>query len=995
MASVVDAALANSVAVQVVPQLAAQDTPHDFWDGERKTKGTNPDVLDGPDKATKIAKVREIIESAIGTLFPGQTPIDTVTFGLIHKDKTNNWIGKPSEYERDLIVNWEKIHPTHFFSQNKAEIKYEEIVENPQGLMEKFQANRGFVNVLSITPRAKDIESFTTAERNTIANFILTFFGIGGGNPIGITYDASPIAVRKIFNDIDQAYTYIYPESIADSATTSLKGKNVAYPFHKDTVIKSNYYTKNMITMSIALKPGQLPFSKLNPYGFKWQFAGGGGLVDVNFSSDERSGPSVNYLIDCMTSSIPEATKRSRDGLVNLDPLAPLVAAQGGPGNKLLLDIKRTGDFEQVNASLGDPECIFATIDHLASFYARTVHKNCIWTQNQSSEMVLYRFPTEQLSERKNRELGLVLFVTEQYMRLKLATELNTTNNFSIASNEFRNGVNLVYSSSKNSEHKQKLRTMADSGAIDFNAKQVLDLFVTACLRIKCGDVASFISAQLKPAMQAVIGVLGGNNITQIGQFQSIADNPAIVGTLPDDQLNGMLQFILNVKAQFDTNPALKAFLDIQISDPKYINVNLSFSDNVTFDDTASNPTFGFYNGHFKEIASTFKSLSAILTSSPREGKESAYLNNIYLNLESYFKARRRVLETLYNKGLQAAFEAATDINTADLISPPMPPLEVGKQILARVPLMIQNTVALSMQVRNDILQRIPVEPLRSGQAGGNPPKDIDDDEGEDPPEDALREAFDKASLFRDICGKAADFVNSRLSEYQSYIAQQTKAAPPALTLVAAQHSAIATSPALESVIDEIQEYWESGLMRVRDMCEIKYGYSSKLWPTDVFISMLVAARDGVNFPPIYAETFPQGSRDFKESQDFAQVIGSVQAGAPLNRKYVISRTLLLLMLFDNAMTNDKAGLAKYLGDQSIVLLPMSGQPANYDSHEWYNNRLFVKIANMLRAINLLGPNNQNFQNIRELRQVMSAGKRKTRKRKSKKRKTYRKKKLF
>jgi len=975
MASVVDAALSNPMVQANLGVIAIQDTIHDFWDGGRGEADPTTDET--------ILKMRtQIDEIAILLLASPENPIapgggvPRVTFGDVHVTAgTGAWIDKPAKYERNMIDNWEQRLPTHLYSQSKESITYDDILANPEAVKARFAANRGFCNILSIAPATGTFfDSYTTAQRNTIADFILTFMFEQPQSLFGVTYDAGPVAVRKTFADISQGYTYIYPQNISDSAVTSFKSKQNSFIFPADSQVKSNLLSSGMTRMVFQNRG----FTQTNPYAFNWVFSfppqSPTPPITIQFSSEAKDGPSVNYLLDSFENGVTAATERKKPGMVNLTPISELVKATK---NGLLYDLKRSGDFEQVHASLNNRECIFATIDHLCSFYARMLHKNCIWSNNASSEMILYRFPTTPLSENDQIILKICLFAAEQHRRLALIQAQSTTSILKHTYNEFAKGTTAIFRTKSGGGVEKSEQLFANVQSVTAQSLQAADVqnsladtLTTAFLRYKCHDTALYIQ-KLQADIQAIATSIQADvpalaNGQFIGFFNEAAKGPEALiatfppGTAPEAVKNVLLQIDQTVTALKGRLEASKLFLDIQLtSNPMAVGVGLFNPDN-TLHQTASNLTFGFSNGHFKAIRSEFRSLIGLL-SSTRASRDR--ISKIYQHLASFFQARTDLLNTFNDKDLVEQYNAASNIRTDDIASGTDDEQIAALQVRAFQ--MVGRLYVSSPRVR---LEPIPISPAGGGltsimSGGGHAER--------------VGQTFDTSCLFRDICGKAADFVNAKISENSQ---QLNNAVAQGYSPVHATILLVGNTETCQEVLDDIQEYWESQLQKIRESATDLYGFPYENNFTDVMISLLLSIDPNSGASAPYYNDTPLGVHDVNqlnaignELLTFPQVVTT-----PYHR---VARTLVLLMLFDNCITKKEGQV--YLKDFSFKKIYSFDAPAKWDN-----------LPKAIRSLNqvIIGGRPQT----KESEMLASeGGKRKTRKRKSKKRKTYRKKKLF
>jgi hypothetical protein len=170
-----------------------------------------------------------------------------------------------------------------------------------------------------------------------------------------------------------------------------LNNRNEYFFPDPEWIFNSNYYTGNSVKLKFLRSPKG--FDVKNQFGFSLQVQTNNIIKKFDFSSTQKQGPSVNYLVDLML--IGEKAKPNIGSILNISKLASQDLKEF-VNNGLLFDIKRGGDYEQVNFARysntkGKPT-IFSTIDILCSLYARTLAQNTVW--HNGEKMTLYRFPS-------------------------------------------------------------------------------------------------------------------------------------------------------------------------------------------------------------------------------------------------------------------------------------------------------------------------------------------------------------------------------------------------------------------------------------------------------------------------------------------------------------------------------------------------------------------------------------------------------------------------
>lgn len=890
MQSPVDAALSNQVVQQAITDLSIQDTVHDFWEGGRGE--ANP-ITDA-----NLATFRNQIVTISEPLIRGRTITD-VTFDEIKSKGPGIWTGKPSDYERNLIRKYEDKYPSHLYSKTKETITYQDILDDETKgdlLRKKYLGNRGFCNILSIIPaKGQFFDSFNEKQRNTIANFILSFmFGldrlaIGKGN-FGITYDAGPVAPRKVFADIEQMYNYIYPQNITDSAATSFKSKRIRYVFPSEpdnpniSIVRSNMFTSSNITMFFE-KNG---YSELNRYGFSWKFKDRtGAITNVPFGPGQSDGPSVNYLVTSLLNGGPFYGNKEKNTIVNISPIQSLYTANNG----IILDLKRTGDFEQVHASLNDQNVIFATIDHLCSFYARMLHKPCIWSNNASSEIVLYRFdigppPPPDVAFKQN----MFFYAQEQIRRINMISNIKSgvlLEDLTKAQQEFTLGRSAFFvTQSKFSEGQIAYIQNPGGYTADNVDKQgyLADALTTAFFRLKCKDTVQHIKA-----LDAQAKTFEEDPTINYDIINKLVTNPGVFTATPTGAPNtftlvytdisvnpnvltpGIETMITGLKSKLE---ALKSILDIQLQTteekfykPMFIS-NAKIPAIPLYDHKVTNVNFGLSPGHLKSIHTAFRAMVGIVFSG-RAGRDRD--KKVIQFLTEYYTARDALLGTFYNEELAEQARNASDIDTKELVISEANLPTLGVNAIQ----MVRNVYAIADPTKPGGAKRDRTEyeapPLAPAAAG--------------PP--SLAQTNDLALLFHDICGKAAAYVESMISTHPETDNGRN---------IVAVGTLLNTAPATREIMQDIAIHWETELLRIREDSLDNYGVKYVPTQADAFISMLVSTC----MTPIGTDIqsyldYTISPRDMVEYQDFGGYLKTTQIPEV--------RNLIVLTVFDNMLT--------------------------------------------------------------------------------------------
>jgi hypothetical protein len=395
------------------------DTFHDFCTKERKKASGKGDDGDDDDEGVSQSRL-DTMKEYIGTLLAntvenvkGKSDIKEIIPLL-----TNGGVPSLTNFENKIVSYYEtekkgeiNVKPT------RETLTFETILQGWTGsednpLWRLYRTNTEETTILEINKGTKSIELYNNAERSIIANFILNyFFGTSQGD-MRCTFDAKAGVVSKIFENIDQVKNVIFPQTIADSATTTfgtMRGRNeFIFPTVTPFPFVSNFYTKGLYSMQFRNRG----FDQRNPYGFSIDITDGKNGVELPFSSTQTEGPSVNYLIDL---TLAAGSGQNMNAISKKKNILSLGKYLEGPSatafkmnlvkgiqentNGLFLDIKRGGDHEAaavtqyIRLSGRYLYFIFVTIDLLCALESRRRGNPTIW--HYGERMILYRFPVE------------------------------------------------------------------------------------------------------------------------------------------------------------------------------------------------------------------------------------------------------------------------------------------------------------------------------------------------------------------------------------------------------------------------------------------------------------------------------------------------------------------------------------------------------------------------------------------------------------------------
>ena len=291
----------------------------------------------------------------------------------------------------------------------------------PRAIKKQKGGAGGSVNIGSGTMKSKQ------SLRNICGHFVINYMypgysssGGGGDESFGVTFDAAAAAVTQVFSGIGQCKANVTPQNIADSASTMIDpfknfkmlGQNRTeffFPVNSNPgglwKYDSLFFAKNYFDIYIE----NTGFNTFSQNAFKILITNKNqqliATIDYDAMQTLPMGPSAPYLSELIntilksqniqTQHFPDPLKASQvialGATIKAVYNALISGAFGGispDGAKkivvqLLFDLKRTGDYEQVNAAINitnitGNKVILGTGDFLCSAYARRMGQPCI-----------------------------------------------------------------------------------------------------------------------------------------------------------------------------------------------------------------------------------------------------------------------------------------------------------------------------------------------------------------------------------------------------------------------------------------------------------------------------------------------------------------------------------------------------------------------------------------------------------------------------------------
>jgi hypothetical protein len=362
---------------EVIRRLAFFDSIHDFWP-ERKTKSAladedDDDAMDtSPDRIDDVHKT--LIEDSAQYWESGSTSIDKLL-----DEATNGAISSVSDIENRVMKYFSMNYAP--FNTREVKITFDEIIQNwrfNDNWPEYSAKIQNLSDVVEIVGNGRSVKSLTDQERGILGFFILAYMnptmqpGVQPGGDVEFTFDMAPRDIGKIFARFDKVYNAIFPQNIADSASTSfssLQGRNRFFKadgtlggptFGNPWIVRSNLFTWKTHTIEFVDEG----FGPQKRFGFSISITDNktGAKHVLQFGNGQEQGPPVNYLMDMIAAKKIQGETPKISTAVRLPPTLPF-------NSRLLFDLKRMGDHEQMRVS----KAYGVTGDRLAAVYRRAL----------------------------------------------------------------------------------------------------------------------------------------------------------------------------------------------------------------------------------------------------------------------------------------------------------------------------------------------------------------------------------------------------------------------------------------------------------------------------------------------------------------------------------------------------------------------------------------------------------------------------------------------
>jgi hypothetical protein len=554
---------------------------------------------------------------------------------------------------------------------------------------------------VEIYPGGRRLKTMSEGERNKIGFFVLAYLNpeeqpgrVEAGQP-EFTFDAAAKDVDKILGGLEQTYNAIFPQNIADSASTSfsaLKGRAKYSPAHvnmpgvNEQIYRSNVYSANEFQLSIVHVVGAPPFGPKNRFGFglKAKKLAGGAEATAMFGVRASQGPSVNYLIDLLTSGDAAAPPGK---VLNLASFFDLMGEVGDDeavefDEDLLYDLKRTGDAEQVFRALiallvEGRNISLVTIDRLCSVLARLLGLPTIF--HTIKGFYVYRGEGGAALTPQENILRAAKFKAKELVEKLMILQTYTTV-VSAAAGDIRRMKDHIAAIKDTSTVFSDPVALPDIGGLSSvwaeKSNEYAGTFAAALLRYRLENMFVWITTledQLTTVAEALDPAELATSIAGLQQFEAFQVGNVVDGRISSGGFN-YSNFLALTSATIDSIAALQRFglaLDITTDDtgvrrltrePLYVELTPPGTTRLKR---------GVKSTFYNFSAAPFGELQIAVGKLLRENRGRVNEKTIESSLRDYFRARDVIKEDFFDIQLDGSpapmkdtFEEMTDITT-------------------------------------------------------------------------------------------------------------------------------------------------------------------------------------------------------------------------------------------------------------------------------------------------------------------------------------------
>lgn len=636
---------------EVIKSLAFFDSIHDFWP-ERKTKnaiedGDEDDIIDM--SADRIDAVHKTLEKDSATyLRTNPIPIDDLLKGA-----TNGAISSVSDIENRVMRYFSMKYAP--FNTAEAKMTFDEIFQNWRFKKDEWPQYSARILLLSdvveIVGNGRSVKSLTDEERGILGFFILAYMNptVQPATDVGFTFDMAPRDIGKIFARFNQVYNYIYPQNIADSASTSfssLQGRNRFFKadgsrggttIGPNVIVRSNLFTWNTHTIEFI----DQGFGPENKFGFQISITDNktGDKHVLQFGKGQEQGPPVNYLMDMIASQRIQGEVPKISTAVRLPPTLPF-------NSRLLFDLKRMGDHEQMRID----NAYGVTGDRLAGVYRRALRKPGIY--HSFSGIRLFR-SLAGLTDPQELALRNEKFKCEEvFGKIKILTGFHSQYE-SVASELSRMKQHVT----NGMQYGTVLMDPINIQGADYTTKytEIAATFATYFLRYRMKDILEHIK-KLETKFTSIPTI---NQLAKDAESLIESINTATVTTdlTPISQNRDALEIQLGNIEQLGK---MKIVIDSKDArDPIYVEL---FQDNGRLKKGVRSDIFNFASGPYLHNETGMQVALARILVHKRSRRLDSIKSTLYENLSLYLAARDAAKEAFFDQTMLDTIETASDI---------------------------------------------------------------------------------------------------------------------------------------------------------------------------------------------------------------------------------------------------------------------------------------------------------------------------------------------
>lgn len=730
--------------IKAIEKLAFFDSIHDFWpergrkkkvegEAEAQVKVVTGEDEDEPIEMDPKVRIDTVHNKLVESIRNYLNVKDVVGIEAILQGTTNGVVSSPSGIEDKVLAYFSKVFSP--FNQKEVTITVKDILAKwkYEDFESKWNAYRMAIlklpDYITISIDGTFIKSLDTAELGHVGFFILAFMNPninpGQSNP-NLTFDMLPGDVGRIFERFKQVRNGIYPQNVADSATTSftaLLGR--AQYFRADyspagvakevrQVARSNAFTRDKYEIVFVDKG----FGPKNKFGFYVEIRDKETkeiVATIPFGGGKEQGPSVNYLMDLLNGLTNPPKKDSIatfSGLREIDP-------------DLLFDVKRLGDQEQMLATTS----YGITGDRFAGAFRRLLRMPGIYHSSKGLRVWRGRSTVSEADLAKQ---------AREFRKAKVVEKLKIVSGIIKAGDILDK---LLWMKAQCEEAMIKGTVFYKEDGFQYGGKltpefiyenytRIAERFATYILRIRMEDIVTYIDKLVATVSEFQANIPAYDEAAcEIGEpkpSNPVEPCPPQVGEPTDDVIDAALdkleEFLDSVDELKKLNIAFVSITTDGDEDVEPIDTFLFNKDDARLIKGITSTIFNFSAGPFYHpdtgITTAVAKILQVASSASNLETMSPQINKL---LVQYFQARDEIKEAFFNEDLKDQVEAATDISSGEDMTPTriVTAGADGRQGLLEV---LENLAAVFEG------REVPVAPPAEGFVGGaddNPPSPL------------------------------------------------------------------------------------------------------------------------------------------------------------------------------------------------------------------------------------------------------------------------------